>query len=472
MNWRLCLVLLVLAGGVNAADWTGARWDTLRARWYGRNLFFASAALQCRGDTVFFFVYADTARRFERYEFYRWDPATGITETAELPPVPLYNTHLSYDSVDRRIPAAMGRNKVYRFREDHWDSLAIEYSDSLGDFYNSDFCFDSLGALHYSFLRWWGTSDSVWYGRRGGNISNSDQVLPNSHPMYTFMTWHSFLWSDAPGQALVSTALYDVSEYWIDPDFPDYFQPTVRAYGIYRVMDSGIMSVEGVTECGGNNENFVVAPNGRWLFGYRNPFDLRCLMKVPDGSTIGLYPFQEECFKWRGAFNETTNQFEIAIIPRGAPPYRVVTAEWDSSNWGWSPALEVELPTTIRSFQFVIDERGGGHLFALDSAYFLHYGAPLNGSAEPAPLPAAFNLSVAPNPFNSTTTITYELPVESHVTLTVSDVLGRERVLLEDARKNAGRERIVLDEPLPSGVYFLRLQTETFSATRKLLSLR
>jgi len=78
-----------------------------------------------------------------------------------------------------------------------------------------------------------------------------------------------------------------------------------------------------------------------------------------------------------------------------------------------------------------------------------------------------------PNPFNPSTTIRFSLPQRSHVTLKVFDVLGREVARLVNEKKDAGEHRVVWDATgLPSGVYFYRLTTPTFSQTKKMEVIR
>lgn len=74
-----------------------------------------------------------------------------------------------------------------------------------------------------------------------------------------------------------------------------------------------------------------------------------------------------------------------------------------------------------------------------------------------------------PNPFNPTTTIRFSLPQRSHVTLKVFDILGKEVATLVDGDLNPGEHSVVFNATkLPSGVYFYRLNTSTFSQTKRM----
>ncbi len=66
-----------------------------------------------------------------------------------------------------------------------------------------------------------------------------------------------------------------------------------------------------------------------------------------------------------------------------------------------------------------------------------------------------------PNPFNPSTTIRFALPVDSHVEMSVFDMLGRRVTVLVSGQMSAGRHQVHFDaSQLSSGLYIYRLQTE------------
>lgn len=78
-----------------------------------------------------------------------------------------------------------------------------------------------------------------------------------------------------------------------------------------------------------------------------------------------------------------------------------------------------------------------------------------------------------PNPFNPGTTIQYELPRASHVSITVYDMLGRQVSLLLNERRDAGIHEVKFDgSAFASGVYLYRIQAGEFTQTKKLIMLK
>ena len=78
-----------------------------------------------------------------------------------------------------------------------------------------------------------------------------------------------------------------------------------------------------------------------------------------------------------------------------------------------------------------------------------------------------------PNPFNPTTTIEYSIGIAGPTKLMVFDVLGREVVKLVDEYRPIGSHKVVWRASnMPSGIYFYRLETSTFTRTHKMILMK
>ena len=78
-----------------------------------------------------------------------------------------------------------------------------------------------------------------------------------------------------------------------------------------------------------------------------------------------------------------------------------------------------------------------------------------------------------PNPFNPFTTIKYSVPVRSHVSLKVYDVLGREVAALVNETKEKGIHSVnFIADNISSGVYFYKLTAGKSAVSKKLLVLK
>jgi hypothetical protein len=136
---------------------------------------------------------------------------------------------------------------------------------------------------------------------------------------------------------------------------------------------------------------------------------------------------------------------------------------WVNSRW---------IPT---DWPFALADSAGNNYFYSGYSITLIRKLIVTGVASPTgDVPVVCSLAQNyPNPFNPATTITYELPIASQVTLSVYDVLGREVSVLVNGRKNAGVHEVKFDGVnLPSGVYFYRLQAGDFCQSKKLVLLK
>jgi Zn-dependent metalloprotease len=91
-----------------------------------------------------------------------------------------------------------------------------------------------------------------------------------------------------------------------------------------------------------------------------------------------------------------------------------------------------------------------------------------------AMLPQAYALHQNyPNPFNPVTSIKYQLRESCQVRLLVYDIIGRVVKVLVNERKPAGFYQVEFEAgALSSGIYFYKLETRAYTATKKMIILR
>jgi hypothetical protein len=90
-------------------------------------------------------------------------------------------------------------------------------------------------------------------------------------------------------------------------------------------------------------------------------------------------------------------------------------------------------------------------------------------------LPARFALHrVAPNPASSKGTISFDVPRTSHVRIDVFDVTGRVVTTVANSIYEPGRysSEVTVGDGIASGVYFVRMNSQAFSETQKMIVLR
>lgn len=89
-------------------------------------------------------------------------------------------------------------------------------------------------------------------------------------------------------------------------------------------------------------------------------------------------------------------------------------------------------------------------------------------------IPMKFSLEQNfPNPFNPSTTISYEIPQNSFVTLEVYDILGRKVATLVQEQKAIGIYNVAFNaNEHSSGIYFYTLRTKDFIQTKKMILIR
>ena len=140
-----------------------------------------------------------------------------------------------------------------------------------------------------------------------------------------------------------------------------------------------------------------------------------------------------------------------------------------------------EVVEPLSSFYVIVDSSFNGEFnfdFEIQSSewtYWYHSKSAIVTSIEKElPIPSYYSLHQNyPNPFNPITTIKYQIPELSFVTLKVYDVLGNEILTLVNEEKPIGTYEITwYVGNLPSGVYFYQLKAGSFIETKKMVLLK
>ena len=120
-------------------------------------------------------------------------------------------------------------------------------------------------------------------------------------------------------------------------------------------------------------------------------------------------------------------------------------------------------------FNFKVEVMSDGWVYWKDSTKMI-----VTGVEDEVQKPLTFKLyQNYPNPFNPSTKISWQSPVSSWQTLKVYDVLGNEVVTLVNEYRSVGNYVVEFDASnLASGIYFYKLQTGSFIATKKMILLR
>lgn len=162
--------------------------------------------------------------------------------------------------------------------------------------------------------------------------------------------------------------------------------------------------------------------------------------------------------------------------------YLIVDVEqWNSDplvatgSYNWSSSAESRNDENL----IIFHDQSIANLYYQDfRARYKEAGGTASVPAEPE-LKALMTLNPNyPNPFNSSTTISYSLNRASKVTLRIYNVQGRHIQTLQEKEQSAGTHRLVwngrdLDQnPVSSGIYYIRIESRNFSQVQKMVMIK
>ncbi len=167
---------------------------------------------------------------------------------------------------------------------------------------------------------------------------------------------------------------------------------------------------------------------------------------------------------------ETSNSPDDAVLIRLNPEGEVVWEVRYDIAWGIDCYALAYLSDGSYAFAGAANGRGRNGAFLARTE-----PDPANAVWDVDPsFPSLFTLHPAyPNPFNSTTSLRFDLPHSSHVSITLTDLTGRQVATLLEDRLTAGRHRLTWNaKDYPAGMYLCRLQAGSFATTRKMIIIK
>jgi hypothetical protein len=281
--------------------------------------------------------------------------------------------------------------------------------------------------------------------------------------------------------------------YWteaVDPDPLDHVSYTMNWWG---TGDMGIQSID--TDSNGVTPETILMDNSVWewmviandmhdsqsssdtSYFYSDAFPeppLNFATVAPENNVEGLATEVE--FIWE----ETDDPDPVEEIS-----YRVVYAsDWeDSSTYVYSETIEdTSMVITLgdnSQYYWLVE--------AMDSDGFI-VGSNNNASnvivvgtlaIDGDLIPVEFALRQNyPNPFNPITTLRYDLPEQTHVNITVYDMLGRKVRTILNQQQDPGYKSLIWNatndygKPVSAGIYLYQIQAGEYMQTKKMVLLK
>ncbi|MDP8208992.1 MAG: T9SS type A sorting domain-containing protein [Candidatus Electryonea clarkiae] len=219
-----------------------------------------------------------------------------------------------------------------------------------------------------------------------------------------------------------------------------------------------------------NRSGFAIAADGNWL-----------------GAGPFLYSIDDDGLSLAHTFEFDSLRFQFTTI-REISGDRAVIYFYDPNGSYYLCVMDLSEGSFTDTLALIMDQKevcafAGDTLWTMNiysqSRYFLTGEYDGVESSESPIIPNEYCLYPAyPNPFNPTVNITFDIPQPSNIKIVVYDLLGRQVTTLLDSRKPPGFHTISWNgasasgTPVSSGLYFIRLETNSFSQTRKIVMLK
>jgi len=158
-----------------------------------------------------------------------------------------------------------------------------------------------------------------------------------------------------------------------------------------------------------------------------------------------------------------------------------VTNAWEeltfdfSSHIGLTEAIGIDQIVVFPDFN--LGGRTQDNIIYFDNISFYSNSVGVDNRNETFPQGFALEQNF-PNPFNPVTTLRYDLPEQTHVNITVYDMLGRKVRTILNQQQDPGYKSIIWDatndygKPVSAGLYLYQIQAGEYMQTKKMVLLK
>ncbi len=178
-------------------------------------------------------------------------------------------------------------------------------------------------------------------------------------------------------------------------------------------------------------------------------------------------------FSWKYELEWGQDSVIISIITDDD----TISNYWVNQQWNQHDEIVVYPEVTLDSFKIGIglrsDETVNYRGLQINEIQVIAENETLQG-VDPVTIPERISiLQPYPNPFNPTLTISFEIYGKQELEISVLNLQGRKVDSIQSDRFKSGINKIVWENPkLPSGIYFIKFESEDFIEIKKIMLLK
>ena len=302
----------------------------------------------------------------------------------------------------------------------------------------------------------------------------------NSYDLDGTIIQYSWSQSQNGDQVVFSSTNEAIITFTVPEESPNDISDSLVACIIYLTVtdDDGNTDVSQITVTGiinDGNQQLDSSIEGRWFWGYELNSTPNTMYELLNGIRYTYYCDQNECDStyWNSLdtsdaipnpnpYTFTNDTLTINLFFGNTWETRVTfecnggiaSFSQDASNYWWRASLDTN------NCEYLISEQQ------------LTLSKNIN-------IPKKFTIyQNYPNPFNPVTRLSYDLPEDLFVSITIYDMLGNVVNNLVNTKQSSGYKSVQwnaidnLGQPVPAGVYLYSIETKDFRQTKKMILLK